>query len=88
MTGAMGYTLTPTKHSQDYQSGTKLTVEPVATSQTPKTALRDPFRPVRSIARIKTFARDGYLCRVAFIEPDVGSTLALTKGKENATSLS
>ena len=35
----------------------------------------EALRPVRSIARIKTFARDGYLCRIALIEPDVGSTL-------------
>ena len=42
MTGAMGYTVTPTKHSQDDQSGTKLTVESVATRQTPNSAPR-PF---------------------------------------------
>ena len=40
MTGAMGYTFTSTKHSQNDQSGTKLIVEPVATRWTQNSASR------------------------------------------------
>ena len=34
----------------------------------------EALRPVRSIGRITAFARDGCMCRIAHIEPDVGST--------------
>ena len=34
----------------------------------------EALRPVRSIERITTFARDGCICWIAHIEPDVGST--------------
>ena len=45
------------------------------TDTKPQTALREALRPVRSIARIKTFAKDGYLCWIALIEPDVENKL-------------
>ena len=47
----------------------------VRSDQTDTKQRSEALRPVRSIARIKTFAKDGYLCRIALIEPDVGSTL-------------
>ena len=89
MTGAMGYTFTPAKHPQNDQSGTKLTYmyRRARSDQMEPKQRSEALWLVRSIERITTFARDGCICWIAHIEPDVGSThLSFTKSKDDSTS--